>query len=146
MNIENEAFSAVRKLNNDSYFNEMIEHINLFIFESNGDSCLIKFCDTVIWCSEDDEREDLPGIDQKENLINFLLKEAKKVAKDIQDRLLFFDIENGNVETDGYTTNYDAQLIREFVEYIDYQCTKSGDECIISNENVEQFLLDTNRA
>ena len=84
-----EALKLVEKLNNDSFIDEeSLEWVNPFGYQSDGNQCLISFLGVNIWDDDNDDRDWLEDDeDQKEPLIDYVLRESNIILKDMTKRV-----------------------------------------------------------
>jgi len=84
--MEKEALELVESLNNETFIDGIIEWIEPFEFRSSGNECVIYFMDTVIWTSENDERE-YESDDEKESLRKYVIRESKNILNDLNKKM-----------------------------------------------------------
>lgn len=86
--MEQEALKLVEDLNNESWSEGNNTFWEPFEFISTGNFCGIKFMGEFVWDSENDGREyDYDKDEHKEDLRTFVIKESKKILKNLKQKI-----------------------------------------------------------
>jgi len=90
MNNDNEFIEIVRELNIE-LFEKYNDNENSFYYETNGMFDVIKFNDTILWYSDDDERKFSYKTNDYEPLLPFIKNQYMKFVDKLSN--INFDIE-----------------------------------------------------
>jgi hypothetical protein len=82
--IKNLALDIVEDLNNDIADRNGLEYYMPFEFKSIGwQGSAIYFMGVFLWSEENDERDYIENLDEKEDLKEFIIKQSLKILKDL---------------------------------------------------------------
>lgn len=82
--MKKEALELVEDLNNQIGDKGDLDHYLPFEFKSYGwNNSAIYFMGVILWAEENDEREYLKGSDEQESLKSYVIRESKRILKDI---------------------------------------------------------------
>ena len=82
--MKEEALRLTEELNNEMFKRGGFEYYSPFEFKSCGwNNSAIYFMGIPLWTEDGDEREYITETDEKEALRSFVVREAKKILKDL---------------------------------------------------------------
>lgn len=84
--MEKDLIGIVQDLNDRTFVDGGIEHYQPYEMQSDGFYSAVLFMGTVIWNSENDDREWLDD-DTQEPIIDYLVKESKTILNDLNKRM-----------------------------------------------------------